>query len=522
MRRALTVQTGRHRWLMLACVVAVLGVIVAGCDAPSEPASPRRSGNARVTSSPPNASGQSVGQAGQPGQAGQRPRADTGPGEQDSTLGSGELAAVFQLILLQYIEPVDSAKLVEAANAAILETWGQAGALPIDLAPLAIAPTPAGDPQRDWLGFARGYDAMIGKHPRWAGETRPDWAIIRRMIATLGDTHSVFIEPADVRRMSETGFSGIGVQVSRVGPDEAPYVSEVFASSPAANAGLKPGDRITGVDGNKTEGRSLTEIVSGIRGQQGTPVVLSVARGDQPALDVRIVRGAVEQKPVEASVRGGILGVMRIRSFGDGVPETVQQFLTQGRNRGARAWIIDLRGNSGGALDAMARVAGVFVDNRPVGLAVGRDGQRQALNGQGRSPIGRFPFVLLVDRETSSAAEILAAAIQEYQLGPVVGTRTAGSVAIAAPQPLSDGSAVQITIRRLVTPNGVQIDKRGVTPDVEVDRTVDDLQNGDDPQLLTAIQLLAGGGALPATVPQPPDAQPQPNQPPARQLTTTH
>src|SRR5262249_41706173 len=142
-------------------------------------------------------------------------------------------------------------------------------------------------------------------------------------------------------RLNETGFVGVGIRVARAGTgqDTAPYVVEVFRDSPAAIAGIKPGDVVNAVDGNPTPGRNLTEIVNGIRGAQGTAVVLSVSRGDPGSLDVKITRRQVDTPRVEGSLRGpnGVLGILRIRSFADGVPEAVQQLLTQGRNRGARA-----------------------------------------------------------------------------------------------------------------------------------------------------------------------------------------
>jgi carboxyl-terminal processing protease len=227
-----------------------------------------------------------------------------------------------------------------------------------------------------------------------------------------------------------------------------------------------------------------------------------MARGGVPPVDIQITRAPVDAPRVEAAVRGGVIGVMRIRSFGEGVPEQVQQLLTQGRNRGARAWIVDLRGNPGGPLESMARVATNFIEARPVGLAVDRNGQQDPIVAPGRPAIPRFPFVVMVDRETASAAELMAAAIKEYQVAPIVGVRTAGSVGLASPQPLSDGSAIQLTVRRLVAPSGAAIDKHGVQPDIEADLTVDDLQRGDDPQLGRAVEFLIGG-ALPAASPTP-------------------
>jgi carboxyl-terminal processing protease len=197
-----------------------------------------------------------------------------------------------------------------------------------------------------------------------------------------------------------------------------------------------------------------------------------------------------------------VLGLLRIRSFGDGVPEQVQQLLTQGRNRGARAWIVDLRGNPGGSLEAMARVATNFIEARPVGLAVDRNGQSDPIVAPGRPAIPRFPFVVIVDHETASAAELMAAAIQEYQVAPLVGVRTAGSVGLASPQPLSDGSAIQVTIRRLVSPSGAVINKQGVQPDIEAELTLDDLQRGDDPQFMHAVELL-GSVLQPGLSPNP-------------------
>ena len=414
------------------------------------------------------------------------------PASTDGTLSSTELGLVYQFILQRYIDKVDHAMLVESAIGAINETGVKSSLLPLDLAPIDLAPQATGEPERDWSAFARGYDALVGKHPDWAAKARPDWAVLRKMLSTLKDDHSLFMEPQEMRRMNETGFTGVGVRVTRPNPDEPPYVTEVFRDSPAAGAGVKPGDQLMAVDGASTSGRGLTEVVNTIRGAQGTRVVLSVVRGGQPPVDIRITRGAVNAPPVEGAVRGGVLGVLRIRSFGDGVPEQVQQFLTQGKNRGAQAWIIDLRGNPGGSLEAMARVATNFIESRPVGVAVDRNGQKEQIVAPGRPAIPRFPYVVIVDRETSSAAELLAAAIKEYQIAPIVGMRTAGSVGLAAPQPLSDGSAIQITIRRLAAPSGAPIDKQGVQPDFEANLTVDDLQRGDDPQLLRALEILTG------------------------------
>jgi carboxyl-terminal processing protease len=465
---------------MLTVVVLAL-VAVLGCS-PGIDTPTSRTGNARVSES--NAAAQPA-----DGPVGTAP---SSPASSEGTLSSAELGLVYQFIVQRYVEQVDHRQLVEAAIAGVHEAGLKSNALPLDLAPTDLLPLPVGEPAADWGTFARGYDILVQKYPDWAAEARPDWAVLRKMLDTLDDDHSLFLDPVEVRRMNETTFSGVGIRVTRLAPDALPHVIEVFANSPAASAGVKPGDQIVAVDGASTDGRDLTEIVSTIRGAQGSRVTLSIVRGQQPPVEVQISRAPVDTPRVEVSVRGGVLGILRIRSFGDGVPEQVQQVLTQGRNRGIRAWILDLRGNPGGSLESMARVATHFIESRPVGLAVDRTGQPEQIVAPGRAAVPRFPFVVLVDRETSSAAELLASAIKDYQIAPLVGARTAGSVGLAAPQPLSDGSVIQVTIRWLVSPSGIVINKQGVQPDLPVELTLDDLQRGDDPQLIRAIELIVG------------------------------
>src|SRR5262249_5849007 len=157
--------------------------------------------------------------------------------------------------------------------------------------------------------FSRGYDALVGKNPEWAASARPDWAILRKMISTLNDDHSLFMDPQELKRTTETGFTGVGVRVTRPKETEPPYVTEVCRDSPARSAGVKAGDQITAVDGKTTNGLSLTEVVPSIRGNQGSKVVLSMARGGQPPVDIQITRAPVDAPRVEGAVRGGVLGV---------------------------------------------------------------------------------------------------------------------------------------------------------------------------------------------------------------------
>jgi len=286
---------------LLSLALTIVLVVAAGC-APGGSSDASRTGNARVN--PSEAGAQPTGAQ----QSGSRGAATTSaPGASDGTLSSTELGLVYQFILQRYIENVDHAALVEAAIAAVRETGLKSNLLPLDLAPTDLVPLPTGDPDRDWTAFSRGYDAMVGKNPEWAASARPDWAILRKMLNTLNDDHSLFMDPTELKRMAETGFTGVGIRVTRPKEDQPPYVIEVFRDSPALAAGVKAGDQITAVDGKTTDGQSLTEVVTAIRGAQGTKVALSMARGGQPPVDIQITRAPVDAPRVEGAVRGGVL-----------------------------------------------------------------------------------------------------------------------------------------------------------------------------------------------------------------------
>lgn len=465
---------------MAARALAVAtAIVVAGCSSASSGAS---AGNTRA------AIPDDVATADQPASPA-RSGAPSAPSAGPRLIPSGELATVYQTLVQNYAGPVDPTLLVESAVAAVHEAGVQANALPLDLAPIDLLPLPAGDPARDWSAFSRAYDLVVAKHPQWAALTRPDRAILRSMVATLQDEEAQLIESSDLMMTGETRISGIGVIMTRPSPADPIYVAEVFRGSPAAGAGLKPGDQLTSVDGKTTDGLTTSQVSAMIRGQEGTPVSVSIGRGGQPPVDVRITRAAIETPHVEVAARPDGYAVLRIRSFGEGDPETVQRILAAGRANGIKGWIIDLRGNTGGSMQAMTLIAVNFLDRRPVAIAVDRNGQRVALQAPSRPASAPIPFALVVDRATTSWGEVMAAAVKEYRAGPVVGSKTAGSVGVMT-LPLSDGSAIQFNVARMQTPGGQPIDKQGVQPDVEAPTTLADLQKGDDPPVRRAVELL--------------------------------
>lgn len=414
---------------------------------------------------------------------------------QPTLLSGSDLGRTYLFILQNYVDQVSHASLIEAARASMAESFRAAGGLPADSAPFETLPTASGSPERDWTPFSTAFDGAIQRHPEWALEARPDYAAVRKMVESLGDSHSSFVTAEEALRRAETTYFGIGVRLTRRDPQGPPIIEEVFTASPAALAGVRAGDRLLSVDGKPVQQTDLAGVRDLIRGPQGTEVILQLERtASRGPFAVRAFRRSIDAPEAEGQLLDPRIGYLRIRSFGETVAERTGRLLQEHIQAGAQAWIIDLRGNPGGDLRAVRRVAGYFMDNRPVAIAVDRSGQREALFSEQR-PFrlrGQPPMVVLIDSVSGSATELLAAAFKEYQLSTLIGERTAGRVGLTTPMtnPLSDGSTINITVRRLLSASGAQIDGVGIQPDEPVTLTAQDLEAGRDPQRDRAVQVL--------------------------------
>lgn len=403
-----------------------------------------------------------------------------------------DMNLVYRLVLERYVDRVDHTTLVETMLQAIRDKLLEDGALPLDTAPLDLVPLGSSDPDADWLTFAGAYQSVTVRYRDWALEKRVDYLALRRLIESLSDSHSLFMTPDEVARRNETSYSGIGVKLTKPGLEQPPLVTEVFDNSPASAAGIRPGDRISEVEGRATATMSIGAIVDLIRGPEGTEVTLKVQRQGEPSpLQFSVRRAPVQVASAEGYMVDSV-AYIRLRQFDDSVAPLVREALVRGSQLGATGWIIDLRGNAGGSLEAVQRVAGLFLGSRPIGYRVDRSRRREAVNALGTAMVQpNVPKVVLVDRDTGSGAEILAAALREYQVARLVGTTTSGSVGVAQVFPLSDGSAVQLTVQRFLSASGQQLERVGVRPDEAVDMTESDLVAQRDPQLERALQVLS-------------------------------
>jgi carboxyl-terminal processing protease len=410
-------------------------------------------------------------------------------------LSSGELYTAYRAILDTYVDPVDNAQLIRAAADSLRQQLRGQTTLPMVTMPLLLVGGLSGSPDKDWQVFGDAYDSVVTKMPGWAQQAHADWAILRGMADSLHDGHTTFMTPDEARRSHETSFAGIGVLMSRPQDNQPPLIAEIFPSSPAATSGLHRGDRIVGVNGQDVTGQTVGDVAAAIRGQPGTTVSIQVTRLNSPdPIEFTMKRAIVQVEQVSGrQVPNAPIGYLKIRSFGDSTTvDQVLGVLDEGQKRGIRGWVVDLRGNPGGSLPAVLGAAAAFFDSSHsvVGYQVDRQRRQTPLQITPLNLLNGAALVVLVDHDSASGAEIFAAALQEAQVGTLVGSKTAGNVGVATQLTLPDESVLQLTEQRFVSPSGVQLDGVGVTPDVVVDMTDEDLQNERDPQLRKALEIV--------------------------------
>jgi carboxyl-terminal processing protease len=317
-------------------------------------------------------------------------------------------------------------------------------------------------------------------------------------VQRLDDRFSSYLSPRDYSRYQESSrgeFSGVGMEVSDA--SQGLRVSRVFPGSPAARGGIRRGDLVVAVDGRSLAGRPSSVSSALIRGRPGTQVTLTVQTAGRRRT-LRLRRARVEAPSVESSlrtVRGRKLGVVSLSGFTVGAHGEVREAVDRLLHRGARGIVLDLRGNGGGILDEAVLVSSVFIPDGNVVSTDGRTRPRQVYRATGDAISTRIPVVVLVDRGTASASEIVAGAIQDRHRGRVVGTRTFGKGVFQEVRELDNGGALEITVGEYFLPSGRNLGGGGTRPGAGIRP---DVQASDRPStpadegLDAALKTLAG------------------------------
>ncbi len=407
----------------------------------------------------------------------------------DAQRQGGTVQQAYDLLMDRFVHPLDSAALLRAA-------WDQIGADAGQVKAPAPGQGPSlvGDRSQDIAAFRTSLAAYLGRQPTLPSGFVPAYSAIRGMITYAKEGHTYFMNPDQYREhlawsRGDVKYGGIGARMK--GPELV--VVEVFSGSPAEQAGLRPGDQVIRVDDTSTEGLSVDQVVSLIRGPEGSWVRLTIQRPGEPdQIGVDVQRAEISYDFITSRMLDEQMGYIQLRGFTD--PSVADQFetdVTALERQGARGLILDLRGNPGGRIDVGARVLSHFL---PAGSTlyqqVERSGRREARSRRDSDSYA-LPMVVLVDSGTASMGEIFASAVQEYSVATVVGATTAGNVAAAQVYPLGDGSALQITVMEILSAHGNPLNGVGVEPNDRVDDQVADGAYGTDPVLDRARQILS-------------------------------
>ena len=314
---------------------------------------------------------------------------------------------------------------------------------------------------------------------------------IRGMLLALEDPYASFLSRQQFELESQDFkgyFEGIGAQVAM---DEGRLtIIAPLPNTPAERAGIRPGDVILEIDGNSTDGITLLEAVTKIRGEKDTTVVLLVLHlNETEPVTIGIRRGVIPLESVEFEMLPDGIGYLRISSFTDTTGEEVEKALDRLEASNGRGLVVDLRNNPGGLLTAVVDVASEFLSYGLVLYEINSHGERTDWKVRSGGQAQDIPMVVLINQFSASASEVFSGAIIDHQRGQVLGVTSFGKGSVNTLRALKDGSGLYFSIARWYTPNGSLIEGVGVTPDVLVEAGPEDAE---DLQLQLGLRILQG------------------------------
>ena len=326
------------------------------------------------------------------------------------------------------------------------------------------------------------------------------YTAIQQMIAGLDDPFTRLLKPDQYRSLqtSTSGeLTGVGLQISLDPETKRLRVIAPVEGSPAAKSGIRPADSILMIDGVSTVGLSLDDAAERMRGQIGSRVTLTIERAGEKVLEVDLVRDRIELNPVYAELRpqsnGKRIAYLRLSQFNANATAEMAHAIARLENQGADSYILDLRNNPGGLLQAGIDIAKLWVDEGTIVYTVNRQGTMGSFEAMGDA-LTKDPLVVLVNQGTASASEILAGALKDNGRAIILGEKTFGKGLIQSLFDLSDGAGLAVTVAKYETPSHKDINKLGIVPDqvVPLDPiTLDQIGTPSDRQYQAAIDAIS-------------------------------
>jgi len=328
---------------------------------------------------------------------------------------------------------------------------------------------------------------------------------IREMLGKLEDPYTRFMNPEEFQNMridTSGELTGVGIQISKDEESDRLIVISPIEDTPAFEAGILAQDLIIKIDGQDTKGMNVNDAVKLIRGERGSQVTLTIDRNGKES-DYGITRERIEIHPVRASVRDteiGKIGYIRLTTFNEHAARDMQKAIKEQEKANVDAYVLDLRSNPGGLLYSSINIARMWIDEGTIVSTVNRKGISDRESAKNKALTDK-PLVVLVDGGSASASEILSGALKDNKRATILGTQTFGKGLVQSVRPLGDGSGLAVTIAKYLTPNGTDINKEGIPPDVVVEldeEQLKELYTGDrtklgtidDPQFAKALDIL--------------------------------
>ena len=323
------------------------------------------------------------------------------------------------------------------------------------------------------------------------------YGAIDGMTKSLQDPYTDFFDPDEAKMFEQDlagSFEGIGVEVGL--KKEQLTVIAPLKGTPGQKAGLQAGDQIIKINGQSTLDMSTDQAVNIIRGRRGTNVTLTIFReGFKETKDITITRDTIKINPMDWELKNGDVAYVQIHQFGQSLPGDFKKAALEILASPAKRMVIDLRNNPGGYLQVAQEIAGWFL---PGGQTVtiedfGKDRQQQIYKTDGNGAFANYPVVVLINKGSASASEILAGALRDNRSIKLVGEKSFGKGSVQEVIALQDGASfLKITVAKWLTPKGTSISEVGLTPDVSIDISANDVEVEKDPQLSKALEIIQG------------------------------
>lgn len=332
---------------------------------------------------------------------------------------------------------------------------------------------------------------------------------VRQALKELGDPYTRFLDPSEFESLTrETSgeVSGVGIRLELDKKSSELKVVEPIANSPAIKAGIKAGDKIVKINGKPTSLMTLEQASSEIKGEIGTKVSLQISRQNKGIFDVALTRAQIELPAVTYNLKqeGQIkVGYIKLDEFSSHAAEQMKKAIEDLSKKKVSAYVLDLRGNPGGLLFASVDIARMWMKQGEIVHTIDRKQGEQKFSAN-NTALTNLPLAVLVNENSASASEILAGALKDNRRATVVGSRTYGKGLVQSVHTLSDGAGIAVTIARYYPPSGIDIDHKGIAPDIQLDLTKEQilslqtnpslLATRSDPQYARAIAILKNQG----------------------------